>query len=256
MTNCALKVNGLTVHYHDAPVLWDIDLRIPRGTFVGVLGPNGAGKSTLLKGILGLIPTISGSVWVEGKPLNQMRNHIAYVPQREAVDWDFPITVRQLVLMGSYARQRFMMPISKKDRELCDACLEKVGILEYADRQISQLSGGQQQRAFLARALMQDADIYFLDEPLAGVDHTTEEIVIGLLTDLVKQNKTVLMVHHDLNRVAEYFSWVLMLNVRLIAVGPTKETFTPPTIETTYQKNFAIMDEAMKRSSSIASGKE
>ncbi len=254
MQQLALKVSGLTVHYDDTPVLWDIDLEIPKGTFVGILGPNGAGKSTLLKAMLGLIPTVSGSVWIEQQPLSKMRKKCAYVPQREAVDWDFPITVRQLVLMGCYPRQSFLSPISKKDQLFCLECLEKVGISEYADRQISQLSGGQQQRAFLARALMQDADIYFLDEPLAGVDHTTEEIIIKLLADLVKQNKTVLMVHHDLNCVEEYFSWVLMLNVRLIALGPTKTTFTRPIIHKTYAKNFALMDETLKRSRIIASG--
>ena len=254
MHNLALKVSGLTVHYHDAPVLWDIDLEIPKGAFVGIVGPNGAGKSTLLKGMLDLVPTVSGSVWVKGKPLSLMRSTCAYVPQREAVDWDFPITVRQLVLMGCYPRQRFYKAISNKDQKLCLECLEKVGIAEYADRQISQLSGGQQQRAFLARALMQEADLYFLDEPLAGVDHTTEEIVINLLEGLVKQNKTVLMVHHDLNRVKEYFSWVLMLNVRLIALGPTESTFTKHNIEKTYAKNFALMDETLKRSRTISSG--
>lgn len=254
MQDLALKVSGLTVHYNDSPVLWDIDLEVPKGVFVGIVGPNGAGKSTLLKGMLGLIPTVSGSVWVEGKPLASMRTKCAYVPQKEAVDWDFPITVRQLVLMGCYPRVPFYAPISKKEQKLCLECLEKVGMLEYADRQISQLSGGQQQRAFLARALMQDADLYFLDEPLAGVDHTTEEIVIDLLTSLVKQNKTVMMVHHDLNRVEDYFSWVLLLNVRLIALGPTKTTFTKALVEKTYAKNFALMDETFKRSRTISSG--
>lgn len=254
MQTYALKVSGLTVHYHDAPVLWDIDFVLPKGAFVGILGPNGAGKSTLLKAMLGLIPTVSGSVWIEDRPLSQARSKCAYVPQREAVDWDFPITVRQLVLMGCYARLNFYKAISKKDHLLSLECLEKVGMLEYADRQISQLSGGQQQRVFLARALMQNADIYFLDEPLAGVDHTTEEIVIELLTDLVKQGKTVLMVHHDLSRVEEYFSWVLMLNVRLLALGPTATTFTRPIIDKTYAKNFALMDETFKRSQTLASG--
>lgn len=254
MPSPILKVSGLTVHYHDAPVLWDIDFELPRGTFVGILGPNGAGKSTLIKAILGLIPAVSGSIWVDNKPIREMRKKIAYVPQREAVDWDFPITVRQLVLMGCYPRLGYLQPISKKDQQVCLECLEKVGIIDYADRQISQLSGGQQQRAFLARALMQEADIYFLDEPLAGVDHTTEEIVIGLLSDLVKQNKTVLMVHHDLNKVEEYFSWVLMLNMRLIALGPTRETFTRPIIEKTYAKNFSLMDETAKLSHIMASG--
>ncbi len=250
----AVKVSGLTIHYHDTPVLWDVDLEIPKGTFVGIIGPNGAGKSTLLKGILELIPTVSGSVWIEANPLSKMRQKTAYVPQREAVDWDFPITVRQLVLMGCYSRLGFLAPISKKDHKRSMECLEKVGISEYADRQISQLSGGQQQRAFLARALMQDADIYFLDEPLAGVDHTTEQIIVRLLRELVMQNKTVLMVHHDLASVKEYFSWVLMLNTRLIALGPTHTTFTKANIHKTYGKNFALMDETFKLSRTIASG--
>lgn len=254
MSNPILKVSGLTVHYHDAPVLWDIGFELPRGTFVGILGPNGAGKSTLIKAILELIPAVSGSIWVDKKPIGEMRKKIAYVPQREAVDWDFPITVKQLVLMGCYPRLGCLTPISKKDHQKALECLEKVGIIDYAERQISQLSGGQQQRAFLARALMQDADIYFLDEPLAGVDHTTEEIVIGLLRDLVKQNKTVLMVHHDLNRVEDYFSWVLMLNMRLIAIGPTATTFIRPTIEKTYAKNFSLMDETAKLSHNLSAG--
>ncbi|MBS0635674.1 MAG: ABC transporter ATP-binding protein [Verrucomicrobia bacterium] len=254
MSNPILKVSGLTVHYHDAPVLWDIGFELPRGTFVGILGPNGAGKSTLIKAILELIPAVSGSIWVDKKPVGDMRKKIAYVPQREAVDWDFPITVKQLVLMGCYPRLGFLAPISKKDHQKALECLEKVGIIDYADRQISQLSGGQQQRAFLARALMQDADIYFLDEPLAGVDHTTEEIVIGLLRDLVKENKTVLMVHHDLNRVEDYFSWVLMLNMRLIAIGPTATTFTRPIVEKTYAKNFSLMDETAKLSHNLSAG--
>jgi len=250
----ALDVQGLTVHYHDSPVLWDIDFAIPQGELVGIVGPNGAGKSTLLKAILGLVPTVSGACWVDGKPLSQMRASIAYVPQREAVDWDFPITVEQLVLMGSYQRSRFLMPVSKKERARAIECLEKVGMKEYKDRQISQLSGGQQQRAFLARALMQDATIYLLDEPLAGVDHTTEEIIIDLLRELVRQKKTVLMVHHDLNKVEEYFSYVLLLNVRLIALGPVGEVFTRPLIDKTYRKNFALMDETQKLLSTKGQG--
>lgn len=252
----ALKVSNLTVHYHDAPVLWDIDLEVPKGAFVGILGPNGAGKSTLIKAILGLVPAVTGSVWMDGKPIRQMRKKIAYVPQKEAVDWDFPITVRQLVLMGCYSRIGLFSRVSKRDEMRCLECLEKVGMLEYQDRQISQLSGGQQQRAFLARALMQDAELYFLDEPLAGVDHTTEEIVLELLRELVREKKTVLMVHHDLNRVEEYFSWVLLLNVRLVALGPTKTTFTRPQIDKTYVKNVSLMDEAFKRSRTVSSGIE
>ena len=249
-----IKVSNLTVHYMDAPVLWDIEFSLPKASFVGILGPNGAGKSTLLKAILGLVPAVSGSVWVDSKPLEAARKKIAYVPQREAVDWDFPITVRQCVLMGAMPRLGLFSFISKKDHARCVECLEKVGMLEYADRQISQLSGGQQQRTFLARALMQEAEVLLLDEPLAGVDHTTEEIVVTLLKELVKQGKTVLMVHHDLSRVEEYFSWVLLLNVRLIALGPTKTTFTKALVEKTYSKDFALFDETYKRSKEIAQG--
>lgn len=246
--NPALKVSQLTVHYHNTPVLWDIDLAIPEGSFVGIIGPNGAGKSTFLKGILGLVPRVSGSVWIYGKPLSEMRKRTAYVPQREAVDWDFPITVRQLVLMGCYPRIGSFTPILRRDHELSLECLEKVGMSQFADRQISQLSGGQQQRAFLARALMQQADIYFLDEPLAGVDHATEETIIALLTGLVNEKKSVLMVHHDLNSVEKYFSWVVLLNVRLVASGPTQSTFTQQNLCATYGKNFALFDETYKRS--------
>ncbi len=249
-----ITVSNLTVHYHDAPVLWDIDFKVPKGNFVGILGPNGAGKSTLLKAILGLIPTVSGSVWVDGLPLDATRKKIAYVPQREAVDWDFPITVRQCVLMGAIPRLGLFSFISKKEHERCAQCLEKVGMIEYGDRQISQLSGGQQQRTFLARALMQEAEVYLLDEPLAGVDHTTEEIVVCLLKELVRQGKTVLMVHHDLSRVEDYFSWVLLLNVRLVALGPTKTTFTKALVQKAYAKDFALFDETYKLSKEIASG--
>lgn len=254
MDELALKVSGLTVHYHDIPVLWDIDLEVAWGKFVGVLGPNGAGKSTLLKAILGIVPRVSGSVWVEGKSLDMMRPRTAYVPQREAVDWDFPITVKQLVLMGRYPILGTFGRLTKKDHELALECLEKVGMHEYADRQISQLSGGQQQRAFLARALLQDADLYFLDEPLAGVDHATELVLIELLSELVKRQKTVLMVHHDLNTVEKYFNWVVLLNVRLVACGATKNTFTGQNIHKAYGKNFALFDETLKRSRTIAGG--
>lgn len=254
MHDLALKVAALTVQYQDIPVLWDIDFELPRGKFVGILGPNGAGKSTLLKAMLGLVPAVSGSVWIYGKQFAEMRRRTAYVPQRESVDWDFPITVKQLVLMGRYPVLGPFKRITKKDHMLALECLEKVGMQEYAERQISQLSGGQQQRAFLARALLQDAEIYFLDEPLAGVDHATEQVIIDLLSDLTKQDKTVLMVHHDLNTVENYFNWILLLNVRLIASGPTTATFTHDNLKNAYGKSFALFDETLKRSRAIASG--
>jgi manganese/zinc/iron transport system ATP- binding protein len=254
MQEAALKVSGLTVHYNDIPVLWDLDFVVPKGQFVGILGPNGAGKSTLLKAILQLVPCVSGSVWVEGHELAQVRKLVAYVPQREAVDWDFPITVKQLVLMGRYPMLGNFGRVTKQDHAMCLECLEKVGMQEFANRQISQLSGGQQQRAFLARSLIQNADIYFLDEPLAGVDHATEEIVINLLADLVNQHKTVLMVHHDLNTVEKYFNWIILLNVRLVVSGPTADAFTKNNIHQAYGKSFALFDETVKRSRTKASG--
>lgn len=250
----ALKVSGLTVHYQDSPVLWDIDLEIPKGKFVAIVGPNGAGKSTLLKAILGLVPAVSGSIWIHGHSIDKARSEIAYVPQRGAVDWDFPITVKQLVLMGAYPTLGMFKRIGKNEQERALHCLEQVGMQDFHDRQISQLSGGQQQRVFLARALMQDAMLYILDEPLQGVDHATEEIVIDLLRKLVSEKKTVLMVHHDLNSVEKYFNWVILLNVRLVAAGELEKTFTKQNLHQVYGKSFALFDETLKRSKSFASG--
>lgn len=242
----ALLVENLTVHQKEVPVLWDINFEIPQKTCIGVVGPNGAGKSTLIKAMLGLVPMVSGTVKLLGSDLSKVRSRLAYVPQREVIDWDFPITVRQLVCMGCYPRLGLFRFIQKSDLEAVDLALEKVGLLDLANRQISQLSGGQQQRAFLARALLQDPDIYFLDEPLAGVDHSSEEFIMQILRAKVEENKTVLMVHHDLNSIEKYFSWVLLLNIRLVACGPTAEVFNRHNIKQAYGKNFTLLDEAMK----------
>lgn len=248
-----VEVDGLTVHYNQVPVLWDIHFAIPRGSFVGILGPNGAGKSTLLKSMLGLVPIVSGSIWMEGKPFDEMRSRVAYVPQRSAVDWSFPISVLQLVLMGCFPKSGPFGRVTKEDRKRALSCLEQVGIKDLAERQISELSGGQQQRAFLARALLQEADIYLLDEPLAGVDHATEEIIIGLLSKIAKE-KTVLMVHHDLGSVEQYFNYILLLNISLIASGAREEVFTKQNIQKAYGKNFALFDETVKISQQKAAG--
>lgn len=250
----AVKVTNLTVHYNARPILWDINLDILTGQLVGILGPNGAGKSSLLKTILGLINPVSGSIRILDKKLNEVRRRLAYVPQRESIDWDFPITVKQLVLMGRYPHLGPFGWIKKSDIEAVEHVLQKLGLYDLKDRQIGQLSGGQQQRAFLARAILQDPDIYFLDEPLAGVDHATEEIIMNELQRAVQNQKTVLMVHHDLHSVEKYFTWLVLLHVRLIAQGPTKSVFTKETIRKAYGKNFALFDETVKLSQNIHSG--
>lgn len=244
----AVQVSNLSVHYHTLEVLWDINLELAQGHFVGILGPNGAGKSTFLKAVLGLVVPMSGSIRLFGKRFSDVRKRVAYVPQRETIDWDFPITLRELVLMGRYPHITLFSRPKKEDYEAVDFCLEEVGLQDLAGRQISELSGGQQQRAFLARAMVQDPDIYFLDEPLAGVDHASEELIMAKLSAAVKKNKTVLMVHHDLNSVEKYFSWVIMFHVRLVASGPTSEVFTKHNIRQAYGKNFALFDQTLKQS--------
>lgn len=250
----ALTVNQLSVNYDKTPVLWDISLEVPAGNLVGLIGPNGAGKSTFIKTALGIVPPISGKVEFFGQPLQEVRNRVGYVPQRESVDWDFPITVRDLVLMGRYGKLGLFSRPRQADWASADHYLDKVGMLGYADRQISQLSGGQQQRVFLARALLQEADIYFLDEPFAGVDLATETVLMDILRQLKKEGKTIFVVHHDLNSVESYFDWVIMLNMRLIASGPIHQVWNPDTLNMTYGKSFALFDEALKLSQNKTKG--
>lgn len=250
----ALEVNQLSVNYDKTPVLWDISLKIPKGKLIAIIGPNGAGKSTFLKTALGLLQPISGKIEYFEKPLKMMRKHIAYVPQRESVDWDFPITVRDLVLMGRYGKLGLFQRPKKADRAAAERYLEMVGMLQFADRQISQLSGGQQQRVFIARALLQETDIYFLDEPFSGIDLASEHVIIEILKKLRDQGKTVFVVHHDLNTVEEYFDWGILLNMRLVAYGPIDEIFTAEQLNITYGKNFALFDEAMKLSQKKVKG--
>lgn len=243
MTTYPLEVNHLTVAYQKKPVLNSVSFQIPSGKLIGVLGPNGAGKSTLLKAVLGLIPKVEGDVSIFGRPYREMRKSVGYVPQRESVDWDFPTNALDVVMMGRYGHLGWFRRPGSKEREIALECLSKVGMADYAGRQISQLSGGQQQRVFLARALAQNANLYFMDEPFAGVDATTEKAIIQLLHELKEQGKTVLVVHHDLSTVQEYFDHVLLLNGELIAAGPTKEIFTPDHLQKTYGGRIAMLQD-------------
>lgn len=236
-----VSVRHLSVAYHKKPVLRDISFDIPEGQLIGIIGPNGAGKSTLIKAILGLLPLTGGEVRIYGKPYTQMRQKVGYVPQRESVDWDFPTDALDVVLMGRYGKLGWFRRPKATDREFAIECLAKVGMEAYAKRQISQLSGGQQQRVFLARALAQDAQIYFMDEPFVGVDAATEKAIIQVLQELKEQKKTVLVVHHDLQTVMEYFDSVLLLNMRLIDFGPTKEVFHIENLQKTYGGRLAII---------------
>lgn len=236
-----IEVEDMTVAYHTKPVLWDVDLDIPKGILMAIVGPNGAGKSTLIKAMLDLIKPISGNVLFNGASYKSQRKHIGYVPQSESVDWDFPANALDVVLMGRYGELGWFKKPKAKDRQLAMEALEKLGMGEFADRQISQLSGGQQQRVFLARALVQEADIYFMDEPLKGVDAKTEKAIIELLKELRDKGKTLIVVHHDLQTVEEYFDWVVLLNTQIIASGPVEETFTDDNIKKTYRSTGQIL---------------
>lgn len=237
-----LSIHDLTVAYHRRPVLWDIDYDAPAGKLVAIVGPNGSGKTTLIKACLDLVPRVSGEVQFFGLPYRQARHRVGYVPQRESVDWEFPINARQVVEMGLYRQIGWFRPIRRRHREQAMEALRRVGMADFASRQISQLSGGQQQRVFLARALVQDADVYLMDEPFAGVDAATERAVIELLRQLRTAGKTVLVVHHDLQTVDEYFDHVLLLNMRLIAAGPVSEVFHSDNLRKTYGGKLALMD--------------
>ena len=240
-TDHAVEVMDLTVAYRDKPVLWDIDLVVPSGVLLAIVGPNGAGKTTLIKTILGLIQPAAGQVRIHGAPYKDQRRRVAYVPQRGSVDWDFPTSVLDVVTMGLYGRVGWLKRPGKAERELAMDALRKVGMDPFADRQISQLSGGQQQRVFLARALVQEADVYFMEEPFQGVDATTERAIVRLLQELREAGKTVLVVHHDLQTVPEYFDWVMLLNVRKISSGPVEETFTDENLRLTYGGRVAFL---------------
>lgn len=242
----ALTLDGVTVDYGETSVLWDVSFSIPKGSLVGVIGPNGAGKSTLLKTTLGIVKPVSGKVAFFGSPFKAVRSKVAYVPQRGSVDWEFPITVREVVLMGRYGKLGWMKWPRKADRIAAMHALQLVEMEAFADRQISQLSGGQQQRVFLARALVQDPDIFLLDEPFAAVDLATEKALMQVLKSLRKKGKTVFVVHHDLTAVEDYFDHVVLLNTSLIACGKTVEVFTSENIGRTYGQKGALLAEATK----------
>jgi manganese/zinc/iron transport system ATP- binding protein len=238
----AATIRDLTVAYQQAPVLWDVDLDIPRGTLTAIIGPNGAGKSTLIKAAMGLVPIAAGSVEIFGRPYKDQRTLVGYVPQRGSVDWDFPTNALDVVMMGTYGRLGWVRRPGREQRELALRCLDQLGMADYANRQISQLSGGQQQRVFLARALAQDAELYFMDEPFVGVDATTERAIVDLLRELRARGKTVVCVHHDLESAPDYFDWLVLLNVRLIAAGPFQATFTPENLAKTYGGRTSLLN--------------
>lgn len=237
-----LKVTNITVAYQKKAVLKNVSFSVPKGKLIGIIGPNGAGKSTLIKSILGLVPPINGEVEIFGESYESKRKSVGYVPQKESVDWDFPTDALDVVTMGRYGKLGWFRRPSKQDKEIARQCLEKVGMSEFSNRQISQLSGGQQQRVFLARALAQEADLYFMDEPFAGVDAATEKAIVSLLAELKNEGKTVLVVHHDLNTVKEYFDWVMLINGALVDIGPTEEVFTNELLQKTYGGKLTTLD--------------
>ena len=230
----AIETNKLSVAYGEAVVLDSVDLVIPQGTVMGLLGPNGAGKTTLLKSILELVPKRSGSISVLGRPYAENRRQVGYVPQRSSIDWDFPVDVRDLVLMGTYGRLGWIRRPGRNEKHQAAVALERLGMSDLAHRQIGELSGGQQQRAFLARAFVQDAPIYFLDEPFVGVDVPTEQTIVGLLHEMRNDGKTIIVVQHDLKTVGEYLDEVTFINRHIIASGPVEQTFTESNMDATY----------------------
>ncbi|MFM9023909.1 MAG: metal ABC transporter ATP-binding protein [Planctomycetaceae bacterium] len=238
-----LEFHDVTVAYSRRPVLWNVDLVIDEPCLFGIMGPNGAGKSTLLKAALGLVPLVDGTVSFLGRPLAEVRGQVGYVPQRETVDWDFPVSAKDVVLMGTYARLGWFRRPGPRERAVALACLDRVGLADVADRQIGRLSGGQQQRVFLARALAQEARIYLLDEPLAGVDARSQEQIFAVLAGLKREGRLVVVVHHDLRTAAEWFDRVALVDMRLVAVGPAAEVLTPENLRVTYAGHTELLDE-------------
>ena len=239
-----IQIHDMTIAYHRKPVLWDVDLDVPEGQLVGIIGPNGAGKSTMITAIMDLLPKASGWVRIYGEPYERMRRSVGYVPQRESVDWDFPVSALEVVTMGRYGLLGWMRRPGREDRRVAEEALDKVGMGDFAGRQISQLSGGQQQRVFLARALAQATRIYLMDEPFAGVDATTEQAIIDILMELRALGRTILCVHHDLQTVTRYFDWVIMLNMRVVASGPTAEVFSEENLHKTYGGRLTVLSQA------------
>jgi manganese/zinc/iron transport system ATP- binding protein len=226
-----LHVENLSIHYREKQVLNNLSFELPAHKLIGIIGANGSGKTTLLKGVMGLLPLTAGKVQILGESLASVRDRLAYVPQRNAVDWDFPASVFDVVLMGRLKPRTFFSRYTAEDRRIAQACLEQVQLTEFSKRQISKLSGGQQQRVFLARALARQADLYFLDEPFAGVDMATEQTIIQILKEMRDAGKSIAVVHHDLNTVVDYFDYVLLLTPEGVLVGKTAEVFTPENLQ-------------------------
>jgi len=237
----AVEVEDLTVAYADQPVLWDIDLTVPAGVKMAVVGPNGAGKSTLIKAVMGLVKPVAGEVRLFGEPRRDVKGRIAYVPQRSGLEWDFPTDVLDAVTMGTYGALGWFRRPGEKERARALEALKQVEMEGFTDRPIAQLSGGQQQRVLVARALVQDAPIYMLDEPFQGVDAPTERAIVEVLESLATDGKTVMVVHHDLQTVAEYFDSVLLLNVRAIASGRVVDVFTEENLRLTYGGRVGVL---------------
>jgi manganese/zinc/iron transport system ATP- binding protein len=255
MIRPAIEIHDLTVAYREKPVLWDIDAVIPVGSLCAIVGPNGAGKSTLLSAILGTIRPASGWLKIFDKPLDRSEELIGFVPQRESVDWDFPVEVLDVVLMGTYSQLGWFRRPGKAQRDWAMECLEAVGMSDLRHRQVGELSGGQQQRVFIARALAQDSQLILMDEPFAGVDAATEEAIRTVLEDLKKKGRTVVLVHHDLQTIEQFFDHVLLLNLRLVAAGPTSETFTRENLMRTYGGRLTLLDEAAEAVRRIRTGR-
>ncbi len=254
MSGYAIEVKELSVSYGKTPVLWDIHFSIPSGVRVCIVGPNGAGKSSLLKTLLGIVPSLSGEIKLLGNSLKEVKSKMAYIPQRSSIDWDFPATVLDVVLMGTYGRLGFFKWPGKAEKEAAFAALEKVGMAAFCNRQISELSGGQQQRVFFARALVHEAELYFMDEPFAGIDLATEKALAALLNELKEEGKTLLITHHDLSTVRDYYDWVMFLNTCLIAYGPTEKVFTLENIQRAYGQSAHLLTQAKKLTENRTSG--
>lgn len=254
MSREVLRLDSVTFRRNGKEILHGVDLRVQEGEHWALLGPNGAGKSTMIRAIMGLLPTSSGWVKVFDEPFEKARQRVGYVPQREQVDWDFPVNVMDVVMMGRYGRLGWLRRPSKEDRRIAEESLEKVGMLPFRNRQIANLSGGQQQRVFLARALAQQSDLYLMDEPFAGVDATTERAIIALLRDLKEQGRTIIVVHHDLTTAREYFDHILLLNMRLVAFGKTENVFNMDLLQKTYGGRLTILSDVARQVSQSETG--
>ncbi len=248
------EIENLTLSYDKTCVLWDVNIKMDSSQLVGIIGPNGAGKSTFLKAVLGIVKPISGTIRLWGQSIEAVRKKIAYVPQKESIDWDFPITAYEVVLMGRYHRMGFLKKPRNSDKMAAMEALDRVGMKAFAKRQIAELSGGQQQRLFLARALVQDAEMYFMDEPFQCVDISTEKTIMDLLRELKKAGKTIFVVHHDISTLREYFDSLILFNTSLIAYGPTTDVLTKQNIKKAFSKAHVVFDETTELSSKKIKG--